>query len=253
MADDPVRAWDELAGWWDATVGEGNAFQTQLIGPATERLLTLREGEQVLDIACGNGNFARRMAQLGARVVAVDASEAMLERARERTTEPPDRIEYRLADATDEAQLTALGVRRFDAAVCTMALMDLAAIEPLARALRRLLTAEGRFVFSVSHPCFNSSAAERLFDGDVPAVKVTRYATPWVEEGIAIAGQPRPHLYFNRPLHALLEPFLRRGFVLDALEEPVFAEPPAEQVGPLSRRRFTEIPMVLVVRLRPPR
>ncbi len=253
MDADPVRAWDAIAGWWDEKVGEGNEFQIRLIGPATERLLALRDGEQVLDVGCGNGNFARRMAQLGARVLAVDGSAAMLDRARERTTELADRIEYRLVDATDEAQLTALGMRRFDAAVCTMALMDLAAIDPLARSLRRLLTAEARFVFSVSHPCFNSSAVQRLIDGDVPAVKVTRYATPWVEEGVAIAGQPRPHLYFNRPLHGFLEPFLSRGFVLDALEEPVFAEPPAQQAGPLSWRRFTEIPPVLVVRLRPPR
>ena len=42
-------------------------------------------------------------------------------------------------DATDAAQLLALGAGRFDAAVCNMALMDMTTIDPLLRALPRLL------------------------------------------------------------------------------------------------------------------
>ena len=52
--------WDQNALFWDATVGEGNRWQRLLIGPATERLLEVKPGEKVLDVACGNGLFARR-------------------------------------------------------------------------------------------------------------------------------------------------------------------------------------------------
>src|SRR5512136_2653255 len=102
------QIWDANARFWDARFGEGNAFQRLLISPATERLLALRPGELVLDAACGNGAFSRRMAELGARVVAFDFSEQFLERARARTAERADlagRIEYHHIDATDEAQL----------------------------------------------------------------------------------------------------------------------------------------------------
>ena len=85
--------WDRNAPWWDERIGEGNKYQTLLIGPATERLLELRPGEVILDVACGNGAFSRRMAEAGARVVAFDFSERMLERARERTTEFREAIE----------------------------------------------------------------------------------------------------------------------------------------------------------------
>jgi 2-polyprenyl-3-methyl-5-hydroxy-6-metoxy-1,4-benzoquinol methylase len=149
-------AWNQNAEFWDEKMGEGNQFQRILVAPATERLLELKPGERVLEIACGNGVFARRLAQLGAQVIATDFSHNLLEQAKERTTEYDNSIEYRFIDATDEEQLLALGERRFDAAVCNMAIMDIATIEPLMSALSHLLKVNGRFIFSVMHPCFNN-------------------------------------------------------------------------------------------------
>ena len=64
-----------------------------------------------------------------------------IERACTRTTENTDRIEFSVLDATDSDALMALGERRFDAAVCTMAIMDMSSIEPMIRPLSRLLRA----------------------------------------------------------------------------------------------------------------
>ncbi|HZT97801.1 MAG TPA: methyltransferase domain-containing protein [Chloroflexota bacterium] len=99
--------WERKAEFWDECTGDGNQFQRVLVGPATERLLRLRPGELVLDVAYGNGVRARRLAALGARVVATDFSAALLERAR--TSDNAKHIEYLVAEATDEAQMLALG------------------------------------------------------------------------------------------------------------------------------------------------
>ena len=249
--------WNRNAEWWDEQTGEGNQFQKVLIGPATERLLALRPGERVLDIACGNGAFSRSMARLGAQVVAFDFSGRFLERAKARTNEHADRIDYRLVDATDEAQLLALG-DRFDAAVCTMALMDMATVEPLMSALSRLLKPGGRFVFSVLHPCFNSSRGIRQVveqedrDGELTtaySVNVSNYIRPASWQGVGIPGQPTAHYYFHRPLSVLLSACFSAGFVLDGLEEPVFDDA-EESARPLSWTNYKEIPPVLVARLR---
>src|SRR5581483_1232154 len=148
--------WNQNALFWDERMGEGNSFHKTLIEPTQERLLDLRAGQRLLDLACGNGQFARHLARLGARVLGVDMSERMIERAQARTTEPADRIEFRVVDCTRADALTSLGEKQFDAAVCTMALMDMAVIQPLFTALPKLLKAGGCFVFSVMHPCFNS-------------------------------------------------------------------------------------------------
>src|SRR5262245_18619249 len=150
-------AWNQNATWWDETIGpEGNRSH-QLIAPTVERLLHVQPGEQVLDCACGSGVFSRRLAKLGAHVTAFHLSETFLERAKARTTEHLDRIDYQHMDATDEAQLLTLGQRKFDAAVCLMALMDMPTLDPLLSALSQLLQANGRFVFSITHPCFNTT------------------------------------------------------------------------------------------------
>ncbi len=144
--------WNQNAAFWDDRMGDGNDFQRILVGPASERLLNLQPGENVLEIACGNGAFARRMAQLGVSVVATDFSAQFLERARDRTTEHVDRIEYHLVDASHEEEIIALGQQRFDAAVCNMAIMDMSEVDPLMHGIRQVVKPDGRFVLEQARP-----------------------------------------------------------------------------------------------------
>ncbi len=256
-SDDVRAAWETNAQWWDEYYKDGNDFHLTLIAPPTERLLGIESGETVLDVACGNGAFTRRMAQLGATVVAFDFSESFVECARARTVEHADRIDYHVLDATDRDAMLALGEGWFDAAVCTMAIMDMEEIEPLAEVLPRLLAPGGRFVFSIMHPSFNNPSTRMVAEhedreGDlrtVRTVKVERYMTPFSAKGIGIPDQPVPQTYFHRPLHLLLEPFLRHGLAVDGLEETAFTDP-SNARGPLSWDHYPEIPPVLVVRLR---
>jgi SAM-dependent methyltransferase len=124
-------AWDQLSEFWDERMQAGETWQGHLIQPAVQRLLALQQRERVLEIACGNGEFARHMAELGARVLAVDFSEGMLDRARGHGGD----IEYALADATDEQALLKLGdAASFDAVASNMAIMDMESIEPMVSA-----------------------------------------------------------------------------------------------------------------------
>jgi SAM-dependent methyltransferase len=251
--------WNAKAAFWDERMGEGNAFQRLLVAPATERLLAPREGEVVLDVACGNGAMARRLATLGARVVACDFSEVFIERARARTgPELRERIEYAVADATREDQLLALGAGRFDAVVCNMALMDMASIEPLLRAARHLLKPDGRFVFCVTHPCFNMPDHRKLVeeedrDGRIVltySIRVSSYLRPTVTKGAGMPGEPEPHYYFHRSLTDLLSACFRAGFALDGLEEPAFSGPIQSELV-VHWGHYPDIPPVLACRLRP--
>jgi 2-polyprenyl-3-methyl-5-hydroxy-6-metoxy-1,4-benzoquinol methylase len=260
------EAWNANADFWDERMGEGNDFVEVLTWPATERLLELQPGERVLDVACGNGLTSRRLAALGAEVVAFDFAEELIGHAERRTagtgsTTQGGGITYHVLDATDEAALLALGKGAFDATLCSMALFDMAEIGPLMRALAQLLRTGGRFVFSVIHPCFNNSTMAHVAEmedraGDlvtVYSVKVYGYMTPTVAHGAAVAGQPKPQLYFHRPLQELLGAGFQAGFFLDGLEERAF--PPDHPPGrnPLAwSGKFSEIPPALVARMRLP-
>ncbi|WP_306602054.1 bifunctional 2-polyprenyl-6-hydroxyphenol methylase/3-demethylubiquinol 3-O-methyltransferase UbiG [Geothrix sp. 21YS21S-2] len=228
-AGEAHSSWERNAPWWDDRIGDGNAFQCQLIEPATLRLAAPGPGMRILDIACGAGRMARLMAAEGAQVTGIDFCEGFLDRARRRTA-PEAPIDFRLLDVTDRGQLATLGAGRFQGAVATMALMDLARIDPLFEELPGLLEPGGFLVFSILHPCFSGSGTEmfveeRLVDGRsqrAAGLKVTHYrnATAFRAEGIR--GQPEPGLHFHRSLETLLSTAFRCGFILDGLEEPGF-------------------------------
>ena len=254
-----VRAiWERKAGFWDDYVGpEGNQWHRELIAPAQIELLGLQAGERVLELACGNGQFAREMASHGAEVVATDFSEAFLERARGHTGADVS-VAYQRLDITQEAELRAMGAEPFDAVVCTMALMDVADIGPLAGALPGLLKPGGRFVFSVMHPFFNTGDETMITEvSDGPeglrrehGLKLRRYLDIPAQRGTGIEGEPETHYYFHRPLDELLGTFLAQGMVLDGLLERAFpeADPPLTEVN---WRALHQFPPALICRMRP--
>ncbi|MCI4331983.1 MAG: class I SAM-dependent methyltransferase [Thermoplasmata archaeon] len=257
-AEQVRRSWESIAGWWDAQVGEGNAMQSHLLWPTAERLLHLQPGERVLEVACGNGSFARRLARQGVSVLATDVAERFITLARGRTAPEEKGVEYRQLDATSDDALCTFGDHTFDGVACLMGLMDMPTIDPLMREVPRLLRPGGRFVFAVTHPCFNGAEVVRTLEEsdsgsdlqETRSVRVSRYATPVIGHGVGIPGQPEPHFYFDRPIHALLDSAFRAGLVVDGFEEPTFDEP-VPGARSMSVSRFPEIPPALVVRLRP--
>jgi 2-polyprenyl-3-methyl-5-hydroxy-6-metoxy-1,4-benzoquinol methylase len=258
--DETRRAWDANAVFWDANMGEGNDFVNLLIWPATLRLLDPQPGQRILDIATGNGLTARRLAALGAQITAFDFSEELIILAKARSSDFPSLVSYSVLDATDESALLAslVSCAPFDSALCNMALFDMADIHPLFHVLPKLLKPGGRFVFSLTHPAFNNTSAvhvaeEMDVEGEIRSVysqKISRYMTPHQAHGAAMRNQPRPQLYFERPLQYYFNLGFQNGFVLDGFEERAFP-PDHPQPNPLGwGGKFSEIPPVLVARMR---
>jgi len=189
-------------------------------------------------------------------VTAFDFSANLIEKAKAREN-PNSLISYHIIDATDEGQLLSLGQESFDAALSNMALFDMADIETLFRTLPRLLKPNGIFVFSLTHPCFNNSSSvftmEEFDDGEIKtvySVKISRYMTPYSAKGLALRNQPKPQMYFERPLQYYLNLGFQNGFILDGFEERAFP-PEHPQVTPLGwGGQFSEIPPALIARMK---
>ena len=228
-----------------------------LCWPVLASFLDPQPGHHYLDIACGNGLTSRRLASLGAKVTAFDFSANLIEKAKARENTHA-LIEYQVIDATDETQLRSLGEGTCDAALSNMALFDMADIETLFRTLPRLLKPNGTFVFSLTHPAFNNAssmhvAEEMDFEGEIKtvySVKISRYLTPYQAKGLALRNQPKPQMYFERPLQYYLNLGFQNGFVLDGFEERAFPSD-SPQTFPLGwGGNFSEIPPALIARMR---
>src|SRR5919108_6057261 len=200
-----------------------------LCWPALVSLLGPPPGQHILDIACGNGLTSRRLAALGAQVTAFDFSANLIEKARSRPN-LQSLISYHVIDATNEQQLLSLGEHKFHSALSNMALFDIADLEPFFRTLPKLLKPNGIFVFSLTHPAFNNASSMHVAEEidlegkirTVYSVKISRYMSSYHAKGLALRGQPKPQMYFERPLHYYLNLGFQNGFVLDAFEELAF-------------------------------
>lgn len=114
------------------------------------RLVTLagvRSGQQALDVCCGTGDVALRLARGGARVVGLDFSEPMLRVARERTraaTVGPNDLdlEFVQGDALD----LPFEANTFHAVTISYGLRNLADLERGLRELWRVARPDGRLV-----------------------------------------------------------------------------------------------------------
>jgi SAM-dependent methyltransferase len=194
-------------------------------------------GLRVLDLGCGFGDFARKARNAGAgSVVGVDISERMLAGARAQTCDP--HIAYRRM-AIEEL---ALEVDGFDLVVSSLALHYVADYAGVLARIAAVLSAGGRFVFSVEHPMCTALPQQswvRDADGKPSHWPVDEYRT----EG------PRHTRWFiddvvkyHRTIETYVNGLLAAGFSLRNLREP----------EPVATEAAVQIPGLDLARRRPP-
>lgn len=153
MADDKVfREWNDASKSWTDFVRRGkDYYRDEMNNPATFKMIGNIRGKHVLDLACGEGYNTRILAKKGARVMGVDFSEEMIRLARQRERRDRLGIRYYVSDVADLEELES---DRFDVVTCFMALMDIECYEDAVSEVARVLKKNGKFVFSITHPCF---------------------------------------------------------------------------------------------------
>jgi ubiquinone/menaquinone biosynthesis C-methylase UbiE len=89
LAKQALEVWETNAQCWDDTMrAGGNDYWTALEMPALRQMVELKEGENALDLATGNGLVARWLIEEGcSTVLATDGSMTMIDYALKRTSE----------------------------------------------------------------------------------------------------------------------------------------------------------------------
>jgi ubiquinone/menaquinone biosynthesis C-methylase UbiE len=146
------KEWNDASESWADFVRERkDHYREEMNSPATFHVIGNVKGKHVLDLSCGEGYNTRILAKRGAKVVGVDFSRKMIELARQKEKEEKLGIRYYVSDA---ANLREFRSGCFDVVTCFMALMDIEHYEEALSEVARVLKKNGRFVFSVTHPCF---------------------------------------------------------------------------------------------------
>lgn len=244
------NGWEQMADWWDNKIGDdGDLWHRTLIDPPLIRLVGDVRNKVMLDLACGNGYLSRRFAREGAQVTGVDANSILIARLKAKEEATPTGIHWYYGDA---AHITMLEDATFDIVICNMALMDIADAEGAIKEVARLLKPAGRFIASLSHPCFDKAETsgwdiEYLYPKTTVWRKISDYRKitqselPWFD----VDGQTVYTSTYHRPLSWYFCVLRSAGLLVANFEEP---EPTAEHIAKSDQGAWiAQIPLHCVI------
>ena len=119
--------------------------------PAMFSLMPDLNGRDVLDAGCGPGAYAEHLVSAGAKVVSVDASDRMLDLARERVG---DQVEFHQLDLSKP--LTLFRDQQFDFVNAPLCLDYIEDWHAVFSEFFRVLKPGGHVLFSCGHPTFEA-------------------------------------------------------------------------------------------------
>jgi ubiquinone/menaquinone biosynthesis C-methylase UbiE len=262
MVDEKVsREWDEASKPWADFVRMGkDYYREEMNNPATFRMVGNVKDKQLLDLSCGEGYNTRILAKKGARVIGVDFSKEMIKLARQREKRDRLGIRYYVSDAADLKEFES---ECFDVVTCFMALMDIERYEDAISQVARVLKKNGRFVFSITHPCFEygdtvggepiaewkyEEGTENAAERKAVHLEVRRYfgitkcEVSWDMKRLV---KPFQTTSFHRTLTDYFQALCKSGFVVTRLVEP---KPTSKGVSEYpSLRKHTLIPLSIII------
>ncbi|WP_282697119.1 class I SAM-dependent methyltransferase [Streptomyces sp. CC208A] len=140
---------------WSAVYDSLPSSYIEVEEPVVGRILDGLAPGVALDAACGTGRQTRALAARGHRVIGVDQSPHMLEKAREHTPTAEFRVGHLERLPLDDDSV--------DLAVCSLALTHLAELDPAVAELARVVRPGGRIVVTDMHPFVIALQGQCLF------------------------------------------------------------------------------------------
>jgi ubiquinone/menaquinone biosynthesis C-methylase UbiE len=220
-------SWNNVAGWYDELLKNDDSYQAKVILPNLLRVLNLKKGEQVYDLACGQGYFANVFAHEGANVVASDLSKKLIETAKTNTkpaspNQGGGKVLFYIAPA-HRAQF--LKDSSIDTVVIVLAIQNIENVNEVLVECKRILKKDGRIVFVLNHPAFRvPQASDWYFENGVQSRLVSKYLS---ESKLSIDMTPGEKnakkkittISFHRSLQYYIKLFSKNGFAITRLEE----------------------------------
>jgi ubiquinone/menaquinone biosynthesis C-methylase UbiE len=225
---DKPTSWGKVADWYNSLLEKDeDSYQKKLILPNLIRLLKIKRGETILDLACGQGFFAREFAKLGAKVIGSDISSELIEIAKQDKT-----VEYHVSGAH---KLDYINDSSVDKATIILSLQNIRNALEVISEVNRVLKPKGRLFMVLNHPAFRipkksswgydeaRKTQYRRLDGylseSVERIQMHPGDKPWEKT-----------LSFHRPLQFYFKALRKTGFCVSGLEEWVSHK--TSEVGP---------------------
>lgn len=239
-------SWQKVSKWYGSIVGEkGHYFHQNVVIPQVLKLLTLRDGDRLLDAACGQGVLARRIPDK-VKYVGVDISRSLIEEAKHRDRNR-EHIYY-VHDITEQGVVK----EKFNRAAIILALQNIKEPERALKYIGDRMDKEGKLIIVLNHPCFRiprQSSWEIDKNTKTQYRRINRYLNPLEipinahpgEEGSPVTWS------FHHSIQDYSEYLWRNGFAIEKIEEWVSDKQSEGSAAKMENRAREEFPMFMAI------
>lgn len=215
-------SWSKVAKWYDNLLKEEGTYQKDLILPNLLRLLEIKKDETILDLACGQGFFARKIYEefykKGVRVIAADVSKELVVIAKKNS---PKEIKFEVTPANN---LNFLPANSVDKITLVMAIQNIEDVSGVFKECYRVLKLSGKLLIVMNHPAFRVPKESSWEYDEKNKIQYRRVDGYLSESKVKIQMHPgdKPSEYtisFHRPLQFYFKLLGKNNFCVSRLEE----------------------------------
>lgn len=224
-------SWGKVANWYNNLIEKDeDSYQRRLILPNLIRLLEVKSGEVIVDLACGQGFFAREFSKRGAKVIGVDVSQELIYLAKKHNSNLTMKqfnnrispaIEYYVASADN---LSFLKNESVDKITIILALQNIENANEVIKEVARILKPKGKLFVVLNHPAFRIPKESSWGWDESKKVQYRRLDSYLSESKESIRMHPgdNPHeqtISFHRPLQFYFKTLSKNSLLVSRVEE----------------------------------
>lgn len=212
-------SWGNVAEWYDEYLEKSeDSYQKNVILPNVLRILYIKKGDRILDLACGQGFFSRAFSDAGAQVTGIDVSAKLISLAKKHSSK---NIVYYAASADKLDMATS---ESFDVAVVILAIQNIKNIAGVFSECYRVLAPSGRLIMVMNHPAFRIPQHSGWGWDSKEQIQYRRVDGYLTESKVSIDMHPgkkekQTTVSFHRPLQTYINMLAKQGFGVTRMEE----------------------------------
>jgi ubiquinone/menaquinone biosynthesis C-methylase UbiE len=242
-------SWGNVATWYAEHVASEDSYHRKVVLPNLTRLMQLKPGVRVLDVACGSGYFANEFHAAGADVQGVDISGELIQIAR---THSHKDITFFVAPSHTFPEVVDVSV---DIITIILAIQNIQDVKETLAECSRVLKPNGRMYIVMNHPVFRIPQASSWEWDEKNKQQYRRIDAYLTEKKVPIAMHPgsdptEQTVSFHRPLQYYMKLMGNAGFAVTRLEEWISHR--QSEPGPRQKeedRMRKEIPLFMMLEL----
>jgi ubiquinone/menaquinone biosynthesis C-methylase UbiE len=250
---DNSTGWGQVAPWYDDLLETGSSYQKDVILPDLKGILAIKKGDKVLELACGQGFFARAFKALGAEVVGVDISHELIDIAKnyEKQEKAGDSkiVEYFVSPSH---KLEFIPDGSIDKITIVLALQNIEEVAGTLKECFRVLKNQGSLVIVLNHPAFRvpKETSWGFDEGDnIQYRKVGRYMSEFKISINMHPGEEKPVFTssFHRPMQYYFKTLKSAGFLVRTMHELISNKTSVGKRAIAENEARKEIPMFMAI------